>query len=111
MAKHYVTGNVHKSGGLFIVIYHDLSYKRAPMLRYLLHVDVAGIMPYENNSLKIVLIIIKSQNEQKNEGRKKRNKDIRGCYYFFFYSYLIFKSRQQENRVSCNTLASVLSTI
>lgn len=48
MAKHYVTGNVHKSGGLFIVIYHDLSYKRAPMLRYLLHVDVAGIMPYEN---------------------------------------------------------------
>lgn len=42
------------------------------MLRYLLHVDVADIMPYENNSLKIVLIIIKSQNEQKNEGRKKK---------------------------------------
>lgn len=94
MAKHYVTGNVHKSGGLFIVIYHDLSYKRAPMLRYLLHVDVADIMPYENNSLKIVLIIIKSQNEQKNEGRKKRNKDIRGCYYcsFFFFTRILYSN-------------------
>lgn len=52
-------------------------------------------------------------NHKRGEERgKKKNKDIRGCYYypffFLFVSYIIFKSRQQEFLV--NTLASV-STI